>query len=178
MNSNKIIKIDCDGVLRDMLPAMCSIYNDYYDDNLTPKDVTDYDVKKVFNKCPDPNRFFFREHSDYIYLNSKPCKMAKEAVEMLREKGYTIAIVTDQPTFETQYYTLQWLKDNQIYYDTIVFTKDKKMINGDITIDDNPNVLSECYEKEKILIDAPHNRNDKRFKRFNTLFEYVETINN
>ena len=34
-----------------------------------------------------------------------------------------------------------------------------------------------CYEKEKILIDAPHNRNNKKFKRFNTLFEYVETIN-
>ena len=29
----KIIKIDCDGVLRNMLPLMCDLYNDYYDDN-------------------------------------------------------------------------------------------------------------------------------------------------
>jgi 5'(3')-deoxyribonucleotidase len=55
----KIIKIDCDGVLRNMLPLMCDLYNDYYDDNLTIEDITDFDVNKIFTKCENPYDFFF-----------------------------------------------------------------------------------------------------------------------
>ena len=95
--NNRIIKIDCDGVLRNMLPAMCSIYNDYYDTDLRPKDVTDFDIGKIFNKCPEPEDFFFRKNINYIYLNARMCSKAKEAMDMLHEKGYHIAIVSDQP---------------------------------------------------------------------------------
>ena len=173
---NKIVKIDCDGVLRDMLPSMCTLYNDYYEDELTPDDIIDFDVDKVFTKCPNPYDFFFKKHADFIYLNSPVCKKAKEAMDLLHEKGYHIIIVSTQPSFENQYYTLQWLKENDIYYDSICFTKEKGIVLGDIVIDDYPANLFKCNELEKILIDAPYNKDEKRFKRFNTLFEYVETL--
>lgn len=177
MNSNKIIKIDCDGVLRNMLPAMCSIYNDYYDTDLRPKDVTDFDISKIFNKCSEPEDFFFRKHITYIYLNARVCKKAKEAMDMLHEKGYHIAIVSDQPTFDRQYYTLEWLRLNNIYYDSICFTKDKGILSGDIVVDDYVGNLIKCNESEKILIDAPYNRYENRFKKFSSLFEYADSLN-
>ena len=59
----KIIKIDCDGILRDMLPLMCQVYNDYYNENLTPDDIKYFDVNKVFTKCQNAYDFFFKEHS-------------------------------------------------------------------------------------------------------------------
>jgi 5'(3')-deoxyribonucleotidase len=172
----KIIKIDCDGILRDMLPSMCMLYNDYYEDELTPEEITDFDVNKIFTKCPEPAEFFFKEHADYVYLNSPKCKKAKEAMDLLHEKGYHIIIVSTQPSFENQYYTLQWLKDNEIYYDSICFTNEKGMIMGHIVVDDYPTNLIKCHELKKILIDAPYNKNEKRFKRYNNLFEYVETL--
>ena len=118
---NKIIKIDCDGVLRDMLPAMCCIYTDYFD-CLNPDDITDYDINKIFTKCKDPYKFFFDTHAKHIYLNSQKCEKAKEAMDLLHEKGYHIIIVSNQPTFENQLYTLQWLKDNEIHCFFCFFT--------------------------------------------------------
>ena len=172
----KIIKIDCDGVLRDMLPAMCMLYNDYYEDEMTPDDITSFNVNKIFTKCPNAYDFFFKEHANYIYLNSPKCEKAKEAMDLLHEKGYHIIIVSTQPSFENQYYTLKWLKDNEIYYDSICFTEEKGMILGHIIVDDYPSNLFKCHESNKILIDAPYNKNEKRYKRYNNLLEYVETL--
>ena len=172
---NKIIKIDCDGVLRDMLPAMCGIYTDYFD-CLKPEDITDYDINKIFTKCKDPYKFFFDTHAKYIYLNSQKCEKAKEAMDLLHEKGYHIIIVSNQPTFENQLYTLQWLKDNEIYYDSICFTKEKQIIFGHIVIDDYANNLIQCSEEKKILIEAPYNKNENRFKKYKTLYEYAKSI--
>ena len=175
-STNKIIKIDCDGVLRDMLPAMCDLYNDYYEENLTTEDITDFDVNKIFTKCSNPESFFFEEHSSYIYLNSPKCEKAKEAMDLLHEKGYHIVIVSHQPSLKRRFNTLQWLDENEIYYDSICFTHEKQMVSGDIIVDDYANNLTQCQESEKILIDAPYNRSETRFKRFNNLYEYVETL--
>ena len=172
----KIIKIDCDGVLRDILPSMCMVYNDHYDDNLTPEDITDFDIDKIFTKCPNPYEFFFKEHVNFLYSNSPKCKKSKEAMDLLHEKGYYIIIVSSQPSFENKYYTLNWLKDNDIYYDSICFTKEKQLITGDIVVDDYGKNLSKCNELEKILIDAPHNKNEMLYKRYGNLFEYVNTL--
>ena len=175
-STNKIIKIDCDGVLRDMLPAMCDLYNDHYDENLSTEDITDFDVNKIFTKCPNPESFFFEEHSSYVYLNSPKCEKAKEAMDLLHEKGYHIVIVSHQPSLKRRFNTLQWLDENEIYYDSICFTHEKQMVSGDIIVDDYANNLTNCQENEKILIDAPYNRSETRFKRFNNLYEYVETL--
>lgn len=172
----KKIKIDCDGVLRNIVPSMCMLYNDYYNENLTPDDVTDFDVNKIFTKCPNPYDFFFIEHVDFIYLNSPMFEKAKEAMDLLHKKGYHIIIVSTQPTFEKQYYTLQWLKEHDIYYDSICFTKEKQLIDGHIVVDDYDMNLLKCNEGEKILIDAPYNKNENRFKRYNNLFEYVDFL--
>ena len=172
----KIIKIDVDGVLRNMLPKMCELYNNYYNVSITPENVTEFDLKYTFNKCNNPVEWFFQEHGSYIYLNSSPCFMAKEAMDILHKKGYYIIIVSNQPTITQRENTLNWLKIMNIYYDSICFIEKKHLILGDIVIDDNIDNLDQCHECEKILIDAPYNKRCVNYKRFNNLFEYVKTL--
>jgi 5'(3')-deoxyribonucleotidase len=97
-------------------------------------------------------------------------------MDLLHEKGYHIIIVSTQQTIDRQFYTLQWLKDNDIYYDSICFTTEKQIISGNIVVDDYENNLLKCHEKKKILIDAPYNKEEQRFKRYNNLYEYVKSL--
>ena len=172
----KIIKIDVDGVLRNLLPKMCEIYNDYYNECITPNDILDFDLKSTFKKCNNPVDWFFKSNGSYIYLNSKKCFKAKEAIDLLHNKGYYIIIVSNQPTHKQIENTLEWLKENEIYYDSICFTEKKHLILGDIIVDDNIDNLNICHECEKILIDAPYNRVEGNYKRFNNLFDFVKTL--
>ncbi len=131
----------------------------------------------VFEKIDEDSIVIFRKSVDAkVYLNSQKCEKAKEAMDLLHEKGYHIIIVSNQPTFENQLYTLQWLKDNEIYYDSICFTKEKQIIFGHIVIDDYANNLIKCSEEKKILIEAPYNKNENRFKKYKTLYEYAKSI--
>lgn len=172
----KIIKVDVDGVLRNLLPKMCELYNDYYNENVTPEDIKNFDLKDSFNKCEDPIEWFFQKNGSYVYLNSTLFFNAKEAMDILHKKGYYIIIVSNQPTHKQIENTLEWLKENEIYYDSICFTEKKHLILGDIIVDDNIDNLNNCHECEKILIDAPYNRIEGNYKRFNNLFEFVETL--
>lgn len=172
----KIIKIDVDGVLRNLLPKMCDIYNDYYEENITPNDILDFDLKNTFKKCDNPIDWFFNTHGSFVYLNSKQCFKAKEAMNILHNKGYYIIIVSDQPTNKQKEDTLEWLKENEIYYDSICFTNKKNIIIGNIVIDDNIDNLNMCNENTKIIIDAPYNRIGCNYNRYNSLYEYVKTL--
>jgi 5'(3')-deoxyribonucleotidase len=181
MENRKIIKVDIDGVLRDMLSTMCSIYNESYDENIRPCDVNEYDVDKTFTKCNDisgmsAKKFFFYEFSYHLCLHSEIIYKAKEAMDMLYDLGYYILIVSYQKDYNSKQYTLEWLHMYDIYYDSICFTDRKDLIYGDIVIDDNPEFLEICDESEKILIDAPYNRDENRFKRFSSLYDYVLTL--
>lgn len=48
-----IIKIDVDGVIRNINETLCRLYNDLFNENLTPDDMFDYDVEKVFNRIQE-----------------------------------------------------------------------------------------------------------------------------
>ena len=37
-------------------------------------------------------------------------------------------------------------------------------------------LFKKCDDSEKVLIDAPYNKGKNNFKRFNNLFEFVETL--
>ena len=181
MINRKIIKIDCDGVLRDLLPQMCKIYNESFNECIEPENVLEYDLTNTFNKCIEvdamsPEKWFFDEHIYDIYVNSPVCHKAKEALDLLHEKGYYIIIVSKQPENWHQSATLLWLEMNDFYYDSICFIDKKYLILGDVIIDDNVENLDVSHECEKILIDAPYNRTFNRYPRFNNIFEYVQTL--
>lgn len=181
--NRKIIKIDVDGVLRDMLSAMCGIYNTVYNDNIQPCDIKDYDVDVSFPKCKEidgisAKYFFFNEYEYEIYNHADVLPNAKEAIDILHNLGYYIVIVSHQESYLNRHDTLVWLDNKNIYYDSICFTKDKSIIKGNIMVDDCVENLKQCdnNEEELICIKAPYNENDNFFTKVPSLYHYARFL--
>lgn len=181
--NKKVIKIDVDGVLRDMLSAMCGIYNAVYNDNIQPCDVKDYDVDVSFPKCKEKDGisakyFFFNEYGYEVYNCADVLPKAKEAMDILHNLGYYIVIVSHQESYLNRHDTLLWLDSKNIYYDSICFTKDKSIIKGDIMVDDCVENLKQCdnNEEELICITASYNENDNFFKKVPSLYHYARFL--
>lgn len=159
-----IVKIDMDGVIRNIFNNMCDIYNTNFGTNITVDDIFDYDVEVVFPKISEKfgmsaADYFFKEKSVDIFLLSKPYDGVKEALEKLRNNGHKVVIVTWQYTLDNKLRTLKFLDNNQIPYDDICFTRDKWMIQGDWIIDDNPEfIFDERETAHKMLIRMPYNK--------------------
>jgi len=182
-----VIKIDVDGVIRDLLRAMCEVFNDEFDKHVYPCDIKEYNVNEepdfriIKDKYPSitPHEYFFREHSRKVFLDDVyPLFGAKQAIDKLRENGHKVVIVTNQIGIKNKVYTLEFLNKNNIKYDDICFTADKWSINGDYLIDDNPEFLEDEREiAKKIIIDAPYNQGRcENVPRFNDLYDAVVYI--
>lgn len=178
-----IIKIDVDGVIRNINETMCKMYNDLFDENLTVEDMFDYDVEKVFNKVKEKLGmtavdYFFDWSARSIFLNSNPYDGVREAIQKLRNAGHKVVVVTWQFSLQNKYYTLLFFEKNKIPYDDICFTRDKWMIQGDWLIDDNPEFITDEREKSsKIMIRMPYNKDCKFFcTRANDLQQAADII--
>ncbi len=179
-----IVKIDVDGVIRDIISAMCKIYNERFDANLKVSDVDDYDVNLNFpevykNTGRKPTEYFFVDNADLIFKTvSQPFAGVKNAIDKLMENGHKVVIVTWQFNLENIKHTLDFLEMYRIKYNDICFTHDKWMIKGDYLIDDNPGfIMDEREEAEQIVIDTPYNRNiPKSYTRCKSLEEAIKYI--
>ena len=162
-----IIKIDVDGVIRNMFDSMCDVYNKEFNESLTVNDIFNYDVDIVFHRIKDElnisaAEFFFEIHAKELFLDSQPYEGAKDSIEKLMKNGHKVVIVTWQYTLENKLYTLMFLEKNKIPYDDICFTKDKWMIKSDWMVDDNPEfIMDKRDESKKILIRMPYNKGIK-----------------
>lgn len=59
-----VIKVDIDGVLRDLVSGICDVYNSTFDQDVKPTDITDYSINKFFPLVKEkfnmlPTDFFF-----------------------------------------------------------------------------------------------------------------------
>ena len=166
-----IIKIDVDGVIRDLVGTMCNMYNRRFAkkkaDRVIPDQITDYNVDNFFPLIREkyemsPRDYFFVKKSyDTFRGYANPFPQVNDAIDMLREDGHKIVICTWQFTHENKCATLGFLDDFSIEYDDICFTKDKWLVQSDIFIDDNPEFLLDEREKTswKMIIDQPYNKN-------------------
>lgn len=178
-----IIKIDVDGVIRNINKSMVDLYNRDFFDSIKVDDITEYDVEKVFPKIKKTlgitaSDYFFKFNSNKIFLLSETYSKVRESIDLLRKNGHKVIIVTWQPVFRNKINTLYFLESNGIQYDDICFTKDKWMVQGDWLIDDNPEFITdERDESKKMMIKMPYNK-DCNFpcNRANNLQEAVDII--
>lgn len=178
-----IIKIDVDGVIRNINEKMCEIYNQLFNEKITVEDIFDYDVEKVFKRIKEKFGmtavdYFFSWEAREVFLGSEPYTGVREAIQKLRDAGHKVVIVTWQFNLQNKYYTLMFFEKNKIPYDDICFTRDKWMIQGDWLIDDNPEFIADERDKSsKIMINMPYNKNCKFFcTRADNLQEAVDII--
>lgn len=159
-----IIKIDLDGVIRDIITPMCELYNNNIaktdEDKVYPEDVKFYDVNKSFPLLGDmAYDYFFKEHSiDVFYRDAKPYPDARYVIESLRKDGHMVILQTYQDGYSNMSHALAFLKNYGIECDSIFFSDRKELVDGDIMIDDNPAFISQHGDYvTKVCIRKPYN---------------------
>jgi 5'(3')-deoxyribonucleotidase len=188
-----VFAIDVDSVLRNNLGEMVKLYNEEFNEDMTVEDIKNYKTDISFPRIEEEtgqtsSQWFFQDHSEELFVKAKPFENASEDVAELRKLGKVI-IVTYQKTTLNKVQTLEWLDNNGIKYDGIVFVKDKSIVDCDYFIDDNDWNFNGCKASHGILINAPYNRNlnleelrrktyCKEIIRFNSLHDFVVELKN
>ena len=144
-----------------------------------------YEIKDIFNCNRIKQTEFWLKNIDYF--NMPPRNGASELTYYLHSKEYEVFIISARSEL-LKPYTQKWLKNNNIYYDTIIFSKDKlktiKDNNVNIIIEDSPkNILSLSKEIPVIFIQAPYNKtinipNTYQIASFNEIYDIIDNLNN
>lgn len=158
-----VFAIDVDNVLRNNLGEMVRLYNEHFNETKDVSDITNYKTEIEFPKIEEEtgktsSQWFFQDHSHELFVEAKPFDNVAEDIKKLKEYG-DIVIVTYQKTILNKQQTLEWLDNNNIEYDSIVFAKDKSIVDCDYFVDDNDWNFKNCKADKGILISAPYNTN-------------------
>lgn len=152
----KILALDIDSVLADLMPVWVERYNIDYNDNLTVKKIKDWDMsrfvkpecgKKIFDYLNDPNL--------YDYVN--PIENAWEGVNALKK-------YFDRVIYVTAFHPMQgakkfwWLNKFGFEVTTSDYIEctDKSLIKASYLIDDNSKNIKE-FSGKGIIYSQPWN---------------------
>ena len=114
--------------------------------------------------------FYLPEVQDVLrtpgfYLSLEPIEGGREALEAMRDAGYDVAICTSpslrNSTCASDKY--EWIKRHygKSWADTVIITKQKWRVTGDILVDDKANVEgSDRASWSHIRFDQSYNRGD------------------
>lgn len=120
---------------------------------------------------------FLQKNEQRLYKEVLPFENVAEVMSKLWEK-YEICIETSRnplsgDKYSNAFITTQWLEQNNIPYDNLRMvgnilckTSDIHLINPVIVIDDEPNVLSECFRKGYYTIKMNHSYNTEAPSHF------------
>lgn len=150
-----IVLCDFDGVIADTTGEVIRRYNIDYDDDLSNDDIRDWYThkfvkpqcgKRVYGYYKDPN----------IYLDVRPIDGAIETIAVMRKNGYRVVVVTSGISIgKVKWMERYGLITDSFYDPDLIFAHDKKLIEGNILIDDR---IDNCLGRAAILFDQPWNR--------------------
>ncbi|WP_408956322.1 5' nucleotidase, NT5C type [Natroniella sp. ANB-PHB2] len=164
----KIIGVDIDGVLTAEGKGEDNIWHqticNYFD--LTERKEDVYNFGDAYGLTDEQIEEFMEANSSKIYEGADSSPYAKEVLNRLKKKDFTIILVTARTDTHNQL-TAKWLKRHQIPYDELIHNENKaeacqkKGIN--LFIDDMlANVLAvKEIGVEALLMDMHHNRHYK-----------------
>jgi 5'(3')-deoxyribonucleotidase len=156
------IAIDQDTVLADLTSKWLRVYNEEYGDNLTPDQITKWDISGFCMCGTDIYKIVERPH---FYADLPVVPGSQRGVSTLIELGYNVCIASASP-YSAYQDKEDWLKANfpQLNTDNILFVRNKSLVAADFLIDDGIHNL-EVFKGVPILFDAPWNRTETRFIR-------------
>lgn len=167
-----IVKVDIDGVLRDMVSVLCELYGKKTGETITPSEVCEYDVNKTFTGLPvSADDYFFRVDENIDAVCDAPIyPSAPIALPNLHMHGFDVVIVTKQVNERMKIRTFEWLKKHGFTIYPICFVDDKSIVRGDYLIDDNPYELTNAEEGVTPLrIIRPYNNHLSHILGFNNI---------
>lgn len=172
------ILCDVDEVVADLHTEWLRRYNAKYDDNLTPADITDWDISKIVK--PECGRKVFNFlRMPNLYRHVQPVEGAKEGVAQLRAEGYRVVFVTSC-VIGSMDQKVRWLLGHGFVRSPhsprdLVITRDKALVRGDVLIDDGPHNVA-AFPGHAILVDRPYNRSTRAGFRAEGWTEIVKLV--
>ena len=155
------IGIDCDGVLRDLIPDIVGLIKEkppeHADKILTPES-WDWEDWLPFWTEDEAETFIFEENSEKLFgRDSTPIKEALEDWDILKswaiKNGHELVLVSAQRE-HCKDITREFLDKNGFDFDEYHFTKEKWSIDVDVLIDDSPEKL-EIFDKRSVAYGRP-----------------------
>ena len=154
-----VVLIDMDDTITDLLGAWVEMLNIRHGTSVNPADVRQWDIAKSFPTLTS-EQVFAPLLCDDLWYYVHPKDGAVETVERIMQDGHKVYIVTT-----SSYETLREKMDTVLFHyfpflswENVIITATEQIINGDVLIDDGVHNLA-GGKYEKILVDAPHNRN-------------------
>ena len=153
--NDKIIGIDCDDVILDLMPNWLSKYNKQFNDILVKDQINDWNVGNFV--LSEAKKIFYQyiEEPD-VFWTAKPIEGALEGVLALRNMGFRIVIVSAGNPFSNKQ---QWLKYHGFIENDKDFIQayDKSLIKIDYLIDDKYDNVRDTFGYG-ILFSQPWNK--------------------
>ena len=155
------IGIDIDGVLTNIEQFSTDYLSKYCVENNIPYHITDcdYHLFKTFNITEEQEDNFWLEYLKHYVTCEKARPFASEVIQKLKKEGHEIYIITARDLTnqnngigqEMRELVKNWLHDNQIFYDKLIFAKysqerkvrEIKEHQIDLMIEDSPKNINE-----------------------------------
>jgi len=180
------IGIDIDGVIADLVSAMLPTLSEICGYSVTHADITEYDIGKALKIEGQMAYIWKAVYNDAFLVNVPAIKGALDGLN--RISNHTIILITGRP-LKTQIATEQWLKNNFIKYDRLIFSQQGKHVyrdDIDMFIEDQ---YEEAYNMVAagipiILFNQPWNQrlrdssNIKRVRDWEETTEYIQLFGN
>lgn len=150
--------IDIDGFLADLHTEWLRRYNEKYNDQLTVRDITDWNIHKfALPECGTSMYDFIEDPS--IYDDVEPLMGSLGFVNALYGHPSIRTVYVTSSTVGTMGRKYKWLKDNgfPVTPKGYIETADKSLIRGDVLVDDYQENLK-TFTGNKILFDSYWNR--------------------
>lgn len=190
------IGIDIDNVISNFDEALLEEYlkhdNDLRGTGIVNKDL--HMTEGMFDWTEKEEREFYLTNIERIVKTLNVKDGAKEYIDKLKQDGHNIFIITGRDNGEYTNpveMTQKWLKENNIYYDKLIFTnaykndkhgKTEKCFenNIDIMVDDSVHICKDCMENNitTLLMDRVVTRKEKGMTRVKNWKEIYEFISN
>ena len=148
------IGIDCDGVLRDFIPALIDSVKETHPqhaDKITTPNAWEWESWLPFWTEDETEKYVFEDNFlDFFGVECPPIQSSVEDWKTLKrwaeDDGHELVLVSAQrPHCEEP--TTEWLKEYGFDFDEIHYTKEKWSIDVDILVDDSPEKLIDFDEK-------------------------------
>lgn len=156
----KVLCIDMDSVIVDLMTEWYKRYNHDYNDNLSIERVSDWDATKYVKKECGERIYEYLKQSG-IFYDLKPLPFAIEVMERLSNR-FELLIVTSPPSKYAYKEKEDWIIKHMpfIKREAIIFTHRKELIDGDLLFDDSPIHLASFMKKGKkvVAMDYLYNR--------------------
>lgn len=179
MRRNLVIAFDQDRPIANLEETWVAEYNKEWNDNITYKDWTSWDVS-AFVKPECGSHIFDIIKRPGFYRHLPVTEGAKDCIAYLQSLGFwdiCFASASPREAFQDKY---DWFGEHfpSVDQSDIIFVGNKKRVHADFLIDDRVDNLA-VFEGIPILFDAPWNQEEKKYIRVydhtdvRNLFDYI-----